>query len=124
MKDTLQRLLKITEGCREDMHEPDEDIKAKITGNHLDNAFGDSGEYGEFCVHITRDSYRYQVQKFNLATLIALARKAKLDRRPTLNDEALFCLKQIINDLPSKRDWLDPVVEKMARKIIADAEGK
>ncbi len=78
LKDILVRLLKVTAGCRTDMHEPDEqDVSAIVTGYHLDNAMGDDphSNYGEFTVGISNDggeSYEW----FNLATLIALARKA------------------------------------------------
>lgn len=32
--------------------------------------------------------------------------------------DALFILGQIINDLPSKRDWLNPDTEKAARELL------
>jgi len=38
--------------------------------------------------------------------------------------EALEILKQIIEDLPTKRDWLDPVLEKRAHAALARLEGK
>jgi hypothetical protein len=77
------RLLAITEGCRDDMHEPDEQgISARVVGTRLDNAFGDSvtGEflergYQELVVILERESDG-RTEKFNLASLIALARKA------------------------------------------------
>lgn len=84
MKDTLQRLIEFTKNCRPDMHEPDEQqIGATIIGNHLDNAMGDvlipklvkSGSH-EYLVAL-HDSFG-DTEFFNLATLIALARKAKL----------------------------------------------
>lgn len=89
LQDTLTRLLKITKGCREDMHEPDEQgVSAHVYGDHLDNAFGDQlfllrsvanndGPYPhvEFVVCIqNEDEITYEW--FNLASLIALARKA------------------------------------------------
>jgi hypothetical protein len=37
--------------------------------------------------------------------------------------ELLYCLDQIMNDLPSKKDWLDPALEKMAQAAIAKAKG-
>ena len=77
MKDTLDRLLVATKGCREDMHEPDEQgIDAQVSGFHLDNAMGDDPltNFGEFTVGITSESG--PTEWFNLATLIALARKA------------------------------------------------
>jgi hypothetical protein len=48
----------------------------------------------------------------------------KLDRLNEINAELLYCLQQIIQDLPTRRDWLDPVIEKMARAAIAKAEGE
>ncbi len=81
MKRMLERLQKITKNCREDMHEPDnQGIIAKVTGTHLDNAMG-SDPYTnsqEFTVGIIHDDGSAD-EWFNLATLIALARKAKLD---------------------------------------------
>jgi hypothetical protein len=70
-----KRLLKATENCREDMHEPDEQgISAVVAGNHLDNAMGDdpADNCGEFTVAIVQDDG--SKEWFNLATLIALAR--------------------------------------------------
>jgi len=71
------RLVDITKGCRNDMHEPDEHgIKAKVVGNHLDNAFGDRQGSGEFVVIIDRDTDTiHKTEAFNLADLIALARR-------------------------------------------------
>lgn len=69
-----ERLQAILEGCRDDMHEPDEQgAVATISGDHLDNAFGDVVDpvAKEFVVSITRDG---KTEHFNLANLIALAR--------------------------------------------------
>lgn len=90
LQDSLNRLLKITNLCRDDMHEPDEQsIKGHVYGDHLDNAAGNKphfpSAYGlgqdgpfphaEFVVCIeNEDELTYEW--FNLATLIALARKA------------------------------------------------
>jgi ethanolamine ammonia-lyase small subunit len=79
--DDLKRLLKITAGCGRDMHEPDEeDVRARVVGDHLDNAFGEGistdaimNGYQEFVVILERDG---KLEKFNLASLIALARMA------------------------------------------------
>ena len=57
MKDTLERLLKVTKDCREDMHEPDEqEVGAIVTGWRLDNAMGDDPYKNccEFTVGITK----------------------------------------------------------------------
>lgn len=83
MKNELKRLIEFTEGCREDMHEPDEqDLSARVIGSHLDNAMGNRIEaraiaenYQEYVVILEKDG---TIELFNLATLIALARKANL----------------------------------------------
>ena len=89
MEKTLNRLIKITEGCREDMHEPDEQgLRATVYGTELDNAMGDQPptadaiinncqEYGVYLERYTKDGF-FEKGFFNLATLIALARKAVL----------------------------------------------
>lgn len=84
-EEMLTRLNSITADCREDMHEPDEqDIFADVVGTHLDNAMGDVApphNCGEFLVKITKKTDSTKTTKsdiFNLASLIALARKARL----------------------------------------------
>lgn len=84
---SLESLLDITRGCRPDMHEPDEQgLTAIVTGLSLDNAFGnqrmlvrETPEAEEIVVTLRRDQdgagWYSQIQ-INLATLIALARKA------------------------------------------------
>ena len=86
MKDTHKRLLEITAACREDMHEPDQQgLSARVIGDELDNAFGEEVTTGlgfqEYLVIIEKDG---KAQRFNLATLIALARKAEFndERKP------------------------------------------
>jgi len=87
MKETKARLLKICRGCRDDMHEPDEqELEARVVGYNLDNAYGDQvlpnfimNGCQEFVVILERRlPGKLMVETFNLATLIALARKAKL----------------------------------------------
>lgn len=83
-KRDLDRLKGITKECRPDMHEPDEqELSARVVGDHLDNANGDhvaidpiEGGYQEFVVILRRDG---MVERFNLASLIALARMAKVE---------------------------------------------
>ena len=80
LKNCFDKLVKITEGCRHDMHEPDEQgVYAIITGDHLDNAFGDvESQAREYIVRISRvTSLGEEVEHFNLANLIALARMDK-----------------------------------------------
>lgn len=88
LHERLIRLRDVTEGCLEDMHEPDEQgIRAHIVGTHLDNAFGEhiderlinTGSQ-EYVVIIERcpEQGHQMIERFNLATLIALARKAAL----------------------------------------------
>ncbi|MBI4473738.1 MAG: hypothetical protein HY646_13810 [Acidobacteria bacterium] len=101
-KDSLMNLQTITDGCRDDMHEPDEQgLKARVVGTQLDNAFGEdvrgealAGGYQELVVILERDPLSVLMRggvperygalgeptqvKINLASLIALARKAVL----------------------------------------------
>ncbi len=93
---SLENLLDITRGCRPDMHEPDEQgLTAIVTGLNLDNAFGnqrtlvrESPEAEEIVVTLRRDQdgegWYSQIQ-INLATLIALARRAAF--HPTYSAE-------------------------------------
>jgi hypothetical protein len=37
--------------------------------------------------------------------------------------ELLFALKRLVDELPTKRDWLDPLLEAIAKDAIAKAEG-
>ena len=80
MQETLNRLLEITDGCREDMHEPDEQgLSADVHGHHLDNAFPPAAPTHEIRVKLTRGhANQFVTEYFNLATLIALARKAQI----------------------------------------------
>lgn len=72
MNEILKELKEITKGCREDMHEPDEQgIEAFVKGKCFDNA----GVPGEYCLVLCLEDQRVEV---NLATLVALARKAVL----------------------------------------------
>lgn len=83
LKERLEGLKKFLAKCSSDMHGPDEQgISAHVIGDHLDNAMGE---------HISATAVRNGSQEFvvilvdeqgrqfliNLATLIALARKAK-----------------------------------------------
>ena len=82
MQATLAKVLAATRGCRPDMHELDEQgIDASIVGCNLDNAMGNHVDlnaikegYQEFVVVLRRDG---QILEINLASLIALARRAK-----------------------------------------------
>lgn len=85
MKKTLERLLKITDGCRPDMHEPDEQgLSASVVGTVLDNAMGNRIDpflifngAQEIVVILDRQTDEGRItEAFNLATLIALARMA------------------------------------------------
>jgi len=80
MQEMLERLKIVLKDCREDMHEPDEQgITVAVTGYHLDNAMGDDPKRncGEMTVGIMKN-HDGHFEWFNLATLIALARKADL----------------------------------------------
>jgi len=79
LEEFSERLLKITEDCRDDMHEPDNNgITAMVTGDKLDNAMGDDPIHNqwELIVNISKISdINYEsTESFNLASLIALAR--------------------------------------------------
>lgn len=82
MRRELRRLVDFTREARPDFHEPDEQgFSAVIHGDHLDNAMGDDPKTncGEMVVELRREGkLGFDVQFFNLATLIALARKAKV----------------------------------------------
>jgi len=81
------RLLKVASSY---LHEPDEcGISATVEGNHLDNAFGDRGECGEFVVHITKEDVSGSshpketvTETFNLANLIEFAWEEARRRNP------------------------------------------
>ena len=85
LEDRLKKLKDFTKDCREDMHEPDEcGISADVIGTKLDNAFGEEVNehhleegYQELVIILRKDDEGFY--KINLATLIALARKANLE---------------------------------------------
>ena len=88
MQQALNDLKFATAPCREDMHEPDEqDLKVSIIGDHLDNACGNhighrqiTQGFQEYVVCFRRFDSKlgFVCVQVNLATLIALARKAAL----------------------------------------------
>jgi hypothetical protein len=82
----LQRLKSLTKECSEDMHEPDcqEVYVRKVAGRKLDNAYGAGshtvGIWGKnperrFLL-VNKDTG--EQEWFNLADILALARKARL----------------------------------------------
>lgn len=78
MVETLRRLLIVTQDCRCDMHEPDEQgIGVVTSGYQLDNALGDNpvNNCGELTIGLIKDGH---IEWFNLATLIALARTSRI----------------------------------------------
>jgi len=76
MTELLGELKAFTAECRPDMHEPDEQgITAYIVGDHLDNAWGEEVRGKEFIVVL--ENSEGGSFPINLATLIALARKAE-----------------------------------------------
>jgi len=101
MEEMLKRLNIVTAKCREDMHESDEQgLKIFVFGDHLDNAFGDnpSTNCEEFTICIERPYGN--LEYFNLATLIALARKAELHDQVTVrgpHSSAMFSADEVIN---------------------------
>lgn len=84
-KGILARLQHITRGCRPDMHEPDEqEVRGHVFGSSLDNACGDMIEpfliergAHEIVLVIERFSNGVEVERFNVADLVALARMVK-----------------------------------------------
>ena len=76
---TFRELLAITNGCRQDMHEPDEQgLEARVVGTRLDNAMGNSIDpaavlhgHQEIIIVLDRDGWTLRL---NLADLIAYAR--------------------------------------------------
>ncbi len=99
MKSDLKRLQEFTKTCREDMHEPDEqDIYAefgpshyKYSSNHVMNVSFDNADTSEMSYDMgfwlirrkysdpeNSSSYQEVREWFNLANIIALARKAQL----------------------------------------------
>ncbi len=95
---SLENLLDITRGLPSDLHEPDEQgLTAIVTGLKLDNAGGNQRELvretpdaEEIMVTLRRDidggGWYSQIQ-INLATLIALARRAAF--HPTYSAEQM-----------------------------------
>lgn len=81
LADVAKKLLPVTNGCRNTMHEPDEQtVSAIVVGTHLDNACGDwlnitqlMNGTQEIVVILHREEPEYHLS-FNLADLIALAR--------------------------------------------------
>ena len=47
---------------------------------------------------------------------------AEIVRRWNAHEGLRNALQNIMDDLPSKRDWLDPDVEKLAREALAEAK--
>jgi len=95
-KKSFDNLLEITNGCRSDMHEPDEQgLTAIVTGLKLDNTDGNqrqiyrtNPEAEEIIITLRRiwdEEGTYSQVEINLATLIALARRATF--APTYTDE-------------------------------------
>lgn len=83
MSEMKIRLNKITDNCDVEMHEPDNSgVSARVVGYKLDNAMGDAitesammDGWQEYVVIIDNNGER---ETFNLACLIALARKAQI----------------------------------------------
>lgn len=46
-------------------------------------------------------------------------RAREIARRWNAHEGLEFALRRIVEDLPTRRDWLDPEVEKLARDILA-----
>lgn len=81
LRETAVELLKVTRGCRPDMHEPDEqDVTAIVRGRVFDNAGTDKEIVVSFRKGVEDSGCTASI---NLATLVALARigaQALLDK--------------------------------------------
>lgn len=115
MNETLQRLQEATKHCRPDMHEPDEQgINAIVRGNHLDNAMGDNPEHNinELTVGIVHEDDTTNPEWFNLATLIALARKARFNEASeNLKDAALaMAWDYLTKEMSQRPDFGDVIL--------------
>jgi hypothetical protein len=108
MEKILEELIEFTKGCRNDMHEPDEqEVSALVVGDHLDNAMGnqiiyrEDFTYQEYVVVLKRKGEGGTKEfKINLATLIALARLSdlKTDRSGSRQvlEERNECLEALV----------------------------
>lgn len=84
MTEMKARLNMATAGCNEEMHEPDEQgVSALVVGQKLDNAMGNeiipeaiSQGWQEYVVILNNNG---KTEAFNLACLIALAKKAVIE---------------------------------------------
>ena len=81
--DLLAGLREFTKECKWDMHEPDEEgITAVVFGDSFDNAFGeaimDEGAGFQEMVVVLYNEDKDTIFKINLASLVAIARQAKL----------------------------------------------
>ena len=118
MKDTLNRLQQITEGCREDMHEPDEQgLSAEVHGNQPDNAFLPTTVSHELRVKLTRGhGNEFDTEYFNLATLIALARKADITDA-SLVDSTINSLELIRDYAIGDNRHIEEIADGALRKL-------
>ncbi|MFA4971777.1 MAG: hypothetical protein WC683_04140 [bacterium] len=86
-KGLAKNLLRATDGCRDDMHDPDvQGVSARVVGDRLNNAHGEEVDperiaagQQELVVLLYRDGsgsacYYVPQFRFNLSSLIALAR--------------------------------------------------
>lgn len=115
--DLLARLNRVLDGCRDDMHEPDEQgVSCRIVGDHLDNAMPASLTHhcGEFLVCISSQSTHLGEDYFNLAGLIALARMAGRSRTRALEDAAKFVERHEVGHNPTVGQILTEVDEPSA----------
>jgi hypothetical protein len=83
MNATLARLCNITRRCRESMHEPDEQgVEVAVFDGSFDNAMMDHTE-AHIKLHRTdATDASVEVESFNLACLIALARRPEAPPAP------------------------------------------
>lgn len=129
MKKTLERLLKITDGCRPDMHEPDEQgLSASVVGTVLDNAMGNRIDpflifngAQEIVVILDRQTDEGRItEAFNLATLIALARMA--DATVQLVEDRVARMTAVEKAAPDMLAALKGFVAKLDAAILVEGD--
>lgn len=101
IQETHSRLCTCTKHCRDDMHEPDEQLlSAVFTGYRFDNAqgviidsMGWSSPNGHEMAVGLRDGLTERIEWFNLCDLIALARRAVFKK-----NEVICMVRSIVID--------------------------
>lgn len=106
--------------CKCRMVSSTEDLICTVTSGEWGDEYASIRLVGPSSLELKAEAYMEMIAYGNVPEGVALANARLISAAPDL----LFALKQIIQDLPSKRDWLDPVLERMAKDAIAKAEPK